>query len=57
MITLNTEHGLVEIETWDEIRGLPGFVENLDPKDHKLKSIRGRDVFKDKIACGLSDCP
>jgi hypothetical protein len=40
----------------EEIRSLPGFVGDLDPEDHKLKSIRGRYIFKDKIACGLSDC-
>jgi hypothetical protein len=56
MITLNTEKGLVEVETWEEILGLPGFMESLDPTDHKLKSILGRYVFKDQIACGLSDC-
>jgi hypothetical protein len=56
MITLNTENGLIEIASWEEIRSLPGFVADLDPKNHKLKSIRGRYIFKDKIACGLSDC-
>lgn len=56
MITLNTERGLVKIESWQEIEELPGFARNIDPKKHKLKEIIGRYIFKDFIACGLSSC-
>lgn len=55
MITLNTNKGLIRIEVWDEIESRPGFV-NLNPTEHKLDSIIGRYIFKDKIRCGLSNC-
>jgi hypothetical protein len=56
MITLNSDKGLTVIERWDEIESRPGFLKNLDPNRHKLKSIIGRYVFIEKIRCGLSDC-
>jgi hypothetical protein len=56
VITLNTNKGLVKIESWDEIELRPGFVRDLNPADHKLDSIIGRYIFKEKIRCGLSIC-
>lgn len=56
MITLNSERGLVQIESWTEIETRPGFIRNLNPADHKLKAIIGRYVFSEKIRCGLSNC-
>jgi hypothetical protein len=56
MITLNTEKGLIRVESWEEIQERPGFVETLDPSDHKLKEILGRYSFTEKIRCGLSSC-
>lgn len=56
MITLNTNKGLIRIEVWDEIESRLGFVKNLNPAEHKLDSIIGRYIFKDKIRCGLSNC-
>lgn len=56
MITLNSEQGLVTVESWDDIRSRPGFVTDLNPSDHKLDSIIGRYIFRDKIRCGLSNC-
>lgn len=56
MITLNTEKGLIKIETWEDITSRPGYMDNLDPRDKKLKSIIGNYRFKDKIRCGLSNC-
>ncbi|MDG9758973.1 hypothetical protein N7365_12810 [Pseudomonas sediminis] len=56
MITLSTERGLVKVKDWDDILSLPGFIENLDPKDQKLDSIIGQYIFADKIRCGLSNC-
>jgi len=56
MITLNTDNGLVRIERWEDIESLPGYVDNLNPSQHKLKTIRGRYLFKDYIKCGLSNC-
>ena len=56
MITLNTNKGLVRIESWDEIEFRPGFVKDLNPSEHKLVSIIGRYIFKEKIRCGLSNC-
>jgi len=56
LITLNTEQGLTIVESWDDIVLRPGFVTDLNPSDHKLDSIIGRYLFRDKIRCGLSNC-
>lgn len=56
MITLNTEQGLVKVDTWEAIEDLVGFIRNLDPKEHALQEIIGRYGFKERIACGLSTC-
>ncbi|HUX63254.1 hypothetical protein [Sulfuricella sp.] len=56
MITLNSDKGLVKIESWEDIEQLPGFVTDMNPSDHKLEAIIGRYAFKDKIKCGLSNC-
>lgn len=56
MITLNTDKGLIKVESWDDIRSRPGFAIDLNPAEHALKSIIGRYMFKDKIRCGLSNC-
>ncbi len=56
MITLNSDRGLVQIDSWTDIETRPGFVKDLDPTAHKLKSIIGRYVFSDRIRCGLSNC-
>lgn len=56
MITLNTERGLIKVETWQEIEELPGFTKDIDPKQYELKEIIGRYLFKDYIKCGLSSC-
>lgn len=56
MITLNTEKGLVRIETWDDVIQRPGFVIDLDPNTIELKAIIGSYLFKDHVKCGLSSC-
>jgi len=56
MITLSTDRGLVKVEDWKEIASLPGFIDNLDPRNQKLASIIGQYVFPEKIRCGLSNC-
>ncbi|NDU91660.1 MAG: hypothetical protein G3I10_03485 [Ferrovum sp.] len=56
MIALNTEKGLVKIESWDDVLSRPGFKVDIDPKSIGLKAIIGRYVFKDFVACGLSTC-
>jgi hypothetical protein len=56
MITLNTERGLIKVDSWKEIEELPGFTINIDPKEYELKEIVGRYIFKDFIKCGLSSC-
>ncbi len=56
MITLNTERGLVKVDSWKDIEELVGFTINIDPKKHELKEIIGRYIFKDFIKCGLSSC-
>lgn len=56
MITLNTEKGLVRIESWEDVIGRPGFVIDLDPSTIELKTIIGSYNFKDYVKCGLSSC-
>ena len=56
MIALNTEKGLVKIESWDDVLSRPGFKIDIDPKSIGLKAIIGRYAFKDFVACGLSTC-
>lgn len=56
MITLNTEKGLVRIESWNDVLEMAGFTVDIDPETVKLKSIMGSYAFKDFIACGLSSC-
>lgn len=56
MITLNSERGFEDAESWEDILQLPGFTTNLDPEEEELKQIIGRYIFKDKIACGLTTC-
>lgn len=56
MITLNTEQGLINVDNWDEVKELPGFVTDLNPSEHQLESIIGRYSRKEKINCGLSNC-
>jgi hypothetical protein len=56
MIILNGERGYVEVASWEDITGRPGFVPNLNPKEHKLKAIIARYSFAEEIHCGLSDC-
>jgi len=56
LITLNTDKGLIKVESWKDIESRPGFIKDLNPKDKKLDAIIGRYIFKDKIRCGLSNC-
>jgi hypothetical protein len=61
MIRLNTEKGIVRIESWDDITSRPGFRERIDPKQAKLKAIIGsyqcvirRMPVQDSAACRSS---
>lgn len=56
MITLNTEKGLVRIESWEDVLSRPGFTVDVDPNSVELKEIIGSYKFKDFIKCGLSTC-
>jgi hypothetical protein len=56
MITLNTEKGLVRIESWNDVLEMAGFTVDIDPEAAKLKSIIGSYAFKDFIKCGLASC-
>ena len=47
---------MIDVDSWDAIESRPGFVTNLDPSLHKLASIIGRYLLRDKIPCGLSNC-
>lgn len=56
MITLNSERGLVDIASWEDVLQLPGFRKDVDPSEHQLDAIIGRYMFRDKVNCGLSSC-
>lgn len=56
MITLNTDKGLVRVDTWDDVQTRPGFTTDIDPNRVQLKTIIGSYQFKDFISCGLSTC-
>lgn len=56
MITLNGEKGLIRVESWDDIESRPGFVADMNPVEHRLDTIIGRYIFRDRIHCGLSNC-
>lgn len=56
MITLNTDKGLVRIQTWEDISTRAGFNADLDPVSVPLKAIIGRYVFGDQVRCGLKNC-
>lgn len=57
MITLSTtDRGFVSVDSWDEIKSLPGFAGKLNPKDKTLKEVIGQYTFPDYISCGLSTC-
>ncbi len=56
MIILNTERGFIEVESWEDIKSLPGFVENLNPAEHELDAAIGFYPFKYKVNCGLTTC-
>lgn len=56
MITLNTDKGLVRIDSWEDIISRPGFVIDLDPVTIELKAIIGSYLFRDHVKCGLSSC-
>lgn len=56
MITLNTDRGLITVQSWDDVANLAGYTPNLDHEEHVLASIIGRYVFPDKVKCGLAGC-
>lgn len=53
MITLNTEKGLVRIESWDDIISRPGFVPKLDPAGAELEAIIATYNLPNKVNCGF----
>ncbi len=56
MITVNTDQGLIRVQTWEEIETWPGYAPILDAKASPLKSILGDYSFPDRHPCGLSHC-
>jgi hypothetical protein len=56
VITINTDKGLVNVSTWEDILERPAFRVGINPDEHELKSILGRYVFGAKVQCGLSNC-
>jgi hypothetical protein len=56
MIIINTDFGLVPVESWDDVLSLPNYTPDLDSKQHELATIIGRYLFRERVRCGLSNC-
>jgi len=56
LITLNSDKGLIRIESWDDIVSRPGFTPDIDPNAVELKEIIGNYRFTEFVQCGLSSC-
>lgn len=56
MITINTDHGLVNVNSWEDVINIAGFNPNLDSSKHKLSTIIGRYLLPEQTACGLKKC-
>lgn len=53
MITLNTEKGVVRIDSWTDITERVDYRDKIDPCHSALKEIIGAYEFADKVHCGL----
>lgn len=56
MITLNTDKGLVRLESWDAVLSRPGFKTDIDPRAVKLERIIGSYALFPFLPCGLTSC-
>jgi hypothetical protein len=56
MITVNSDKGLVVIETWEQVFERPGFEVDLHPEQVQLDRIIGSYIFEDHKPCGLRPC-
>lgn len=56
MITINTDQGIVNVTSWEDVLNIPGFTSNVNPDTQKLSTIIGRYLLSDKVPCGLSNC-
>ena len=56
MITLNTDKGLVRLQSWADVEARPGFTPNIDPRTVKLDRIIGSYALTPFQPCGLSTC-
>lgn len=56
MITINSDRGLVRIDSWDDVEGTPGFTREINPKEAELDRILGNYRLTDLVVCGLSSC-
>jgi len=57
VITLSPDgQGLVRIDNWEDVNGIPGYVRELDPASATLKSILGSYQIADRVPCGLANC-
>lgn len=55
MITINTDKGLVQIKTWEDLIQRPNFGE-LDPATAEFDKAIGRYHLAYKVRCGLTSC-
>jgi hypothetical protein len=56
MIRINSERGPVHLESWQNVRELPGYTPEIDPQSETLKEIIGAYSLGDPVSCGLSSC-
>ncbi len=56
MIALNTNKGIIEISSWQDIIDRPHFRSNINPTSVDLKEIIGSYQFPEDVPCGLTTC-
>lgn len=56
MIVLNTENGIVRLQSWSDIEDRPAFCEVVEARAFKLKAVLGRYHFDTLRPCCLSSC-
>lgn len=56
MIFVSTATGSQKVESWEEIKSRPKFIDKISKSEHKLSEIIGFYRFKDEIHCGLKGC-
>ena len=55
MITIKKDRGWEKLESWEDIKSLPGYVRDIDPKAVKMEAVIGKYREPELRVCGLSN--